>query len=471
MRLGIIDIGFNAIRAVVYHDSSIGAPEIFNNKFKNDILSLLEKEDLNIKHQTYLSLQYITHIFAKLSVTEVKCVATAVLRDHPKSEEFIKHIKATYDLNIEVISGDREAYLTALGLTSAIYNTDGIAADLGGGSLELAEVNGREINKLGSLNIGTKVINAKKLNNIDLIIKVITDEYGDFQYENIYMIGGALRFIGRLFLDYVNYPIKNLHNLTIDSKEFADYLEKIQNPNTNNEKNNKRKINYNAVIVTSAMIQVFKPKNIIISTFGLKEGVRFELLTKEEKQKDIIFEKLKQVCNCDTTKTDFDSYIKIISTLLPKENNVDDIIRYTIILTSLPRYFDHTLPPVAISNFVLYSEIPFPYYMRIMLALILSYMSNFKPTTELIKLSKKIINKRNHQISQIIGHTMRIAKDVDGAEFTTPSFSIQQKDGFLEIASNDILPRPIFEKVCDRLKSIAFIRKAFYSQNNDGNNQ
>ena len=59
MRLGIIDIGYNAIRAVVHESNTIGSPEIFNNKFKNDILTLLMQEELDIKHQAYLSINYI----------------------------------------------------------------------------------------------------------------------------------------------------------------------------------------------------------------------------------------------------------------------------------------------------------------------------------------------------------------------------------------------------------------------------
>ena len=58
MRLGIIDIGYNAIRAVVHESNTIGSPEIFNNKFKNDILTLLMQEELDIK---YL-INTLTHI-------------------------------------------------------------------------------------------------------------------------------------------------------------------------------------------------------------------------------------------------------------------------------------------------------------------------------------------------------------------------------------------------------------------------
>jgi exopolyphosphatase/guanosine-5'-triphosphate,3'-diphosphate pyrophosphatase len=63
MRSAIIDIGSNALRAVVYESGEIGAPEIFNDKFKSDVINLLKLDNLEVKHQTYLSLQYLVHIF------------------------------------------------------------------------------------------------------------------------------------------------------------------------------------------------------------------------------------------------------------------------------------------------------------------------------------------------------------------------------------------------------------------------
>jgi exopolyphosphatase/guanosine-5'-triphosphate,3'-diphosphate pyrophosphatase len=96
MRCAIMDIGYNAIRAVVYEDNTLGAPEIFNNKFKNDILSLLSHESFDVKHQSYLSIQYLLHVFKRLEVTDINCVATAVLRDHPRANDFISFIKNKY---------------------------------------------------------------------------------------------------------------------------------------------------------------------------------------------------------------------------------------------------------------------------------------------------------------------------------------------------------------------------------------
>lgn len=455
-----MDIGYNAIRAVVYENDDIGAPEIFNSKFKSDILSLLTHKNFDIKHQTYLSIQYLLHVFKKLGVTNITCVATAVLRDHQKADSFIEFIKEKYNFEIKIISGEEEAKLTALGLITGIRHSDGIAADLGGGSLELVEVSDTKIGKLKSLELGTKVITRKNLENQNAITQIIEKEYGNYNYDNLYFIGGALRFIGRLYIDFMYYPMKNLHNLEIPADDFIFYLDKLQNPSEGTKaKLGKRKINSNALLVAKAMIEVFKPRNIIISTYGLKEGVRIESLGGKAKIQDIVLEKTKYTCNYHNIDTDFNNYISILSPLIAEDKDIDVIITLSIMMLKLKHKFDKTLHPTAISEFILASEIPFTHKTRVKLALILSYSSNFKPNQELIKISKRVIDKKEHNNCQIIGNFLCIAEEIDGPVFTTPSFSIKMQNHFLEIASKAILPRPIFEKVCNRLKSIAYSRK------------
>ena len=173
MRSAIIDIGYNAIRAVVYDRDSLGSPEIFNDKFKSDITRLLELDNINVKHQTYLSLQHLMHIFKQLSVTNINCVATAVLRNHPKAEEFKKIIKERFNIEINILSGNREAYLTAAGLISGINDAKGVVADLGGGSLELASIADKKVGNLKSLTLGrTKLIKRSKKEYIFSLRKV-----------------------------------------------------------------------------------------------------------------------------------------------------------------------------------------------------------------------------------------------------------------------------------------------------------
>lgn len=459
-----MDIGYNAIRAVVYESNKLGAPEIFNNKFKSDILSLLANDSFDIKHQTYLSIRYLLHIFKRLNVANIHCVATAVLREHPKANDFITYIKNKYNFDIRIITGEEEARLTALGLMSGIINCNGIAADLGGGSLELVEVMDNQVGKLNSLKLGTKVISSRNITNANEITSIISTQFGNTHYKNLYLIGGALRFIGRLYIDFMQYPIKNLHNLEISSQDFMNYLVKIQsNPINIKNKFGKRKINTNAILVAEALIEVFKPEKIIISTYGIKEGVRTEILSQQEKNKNIVEAKVAYTCNYDISKTDFSSYYAILKKILSDSDYLYELLKLSIMLVSLKHKFDKTLPPKALSEYILASEIPFPHKTRVMLALILAYTSNYKPDSELAKSARSLITKEDYANCQIIGYFLQISEEIDGADFSRPSYDINVKNYYFEIEWNEILPRPIFEKVCMRLKSIAYAKKVYFN--------
>jgi exopolyphosphatase/guanosine-5'-triphosphate,3'-diphosphate pyrophosphatase len=207
------------------------------------------------------------------------------------------------------------------------------------------------------------------------------------------------------------------------------------------------------------MIEIFCPEKIIISIYGLKEGVRVELLNNEDKLKDIVEEKVKYSCNYDLTTTSFDSYFNILKKIIDLPDEFQQTLKLAIVFLSLRRKFDRTLTSRALSEHILTAEIPFKHKTRVMLALIIVYTSHHKLDYDLFKISKKLIDKKEHSYCQIIGHFLQIAEEIDGPNFTSPTFSINVKNLYLEIEWDGILPRPVFEKVCSHLKSIAYIKK------------
>ncbi|WP_375318579.1 Ppx/GppA family phosphatase [Candidatus Tisiphia endosymbiont of Oplodontha viridula] len=460
MRSAIIDIGYNAVRAVVYECDRLGAPEIFNDKFKSDIINLLNLDNLEVKHQAYLSLQYFVHIFDRLSVTDVKCVATAILRGHPRAEEFREIVKRKFNINIEVISGDREAYLTAAGLISGINDACGIAADLGGGSLELAHIKDKKVGILKSLPLGTGLITNNHFDDINIINQMIKKEFEGLHCPNLYLIGGALRLIGRSYMEFVHYPLKNLHNLEINRKEFELYLERLAHVNMLKTQH-KSRIHGNAILVAKSMLNVFLPEKVIISNYGLKEGVRFSCLPEEEQQKDIIYERIKTLVNFDETTCNIKNYTEVIKPILIQPDAMTiSIIALVMMLAQYNKNIDRTLRSSFIVEFILASDIPFNHRQRLMLsnALALTYTS--RSDTYINRLTKRMINSYDYCNSHIIGNFIKIAREIDGPEFQSPSFSLDLKDnGYIEIATLNILPKMVFEKVCDRLKTIGFVRK------------
>lgn len=461
MRLGVIDIGQNAVRASVYDKNTLGAPEIFNKKFKSDIHNLIiQNNELNPKNQTYLAIQYILYIFKQLKVSKIYCVATALLRNYDNATLLTNLLENHFDININVISGEEEARLTAIGLISGIQNVDGVMADLGGGSLELVHIENHNIYKKKSLNLGTDIMREQKLSDRDTIINMIRDEFGDLNYSNLYLVGGALRFIGKVYIKMSHYPLDNLHNLTIAGDELLYYLNKIYNDHEQgNTKNIVKKVNLQAIILLQALIKLFQPDNIVISNFGLKEGVRFTLLDKEEQNKDLLYEKVKYSVNYDDRNVHFNDYLDILRTITPESANISDLFKLSIMFTSIVKYFDHTMPYDALFEIILSSEIPFTHKMRIMLILISEYTFILKPNPYYIKLSQKLLSKKEHHLCKIIGHFIHIIHEIDGPILSKPSFKIEYQDSFLEIKTDAILPRTIFTKVKDNIKAIAFANK------------
>jgi exopolyphosphatase/guanosine-5'-triphosphate,3'-diphosphate pyrophosphatase len=81
-------------------------------------------------------------------------LATAAARDASNGETFLQQAADACGCAVELLSGAREAELSALGVISGSYQPDGIVGDLGGGSLELVEVSGGETGRSVSLPLG-----------------------------------------------------------------------------------------------------------------------------------------------------------------------------------------------------------------------------------------------------------------------------------------------------------------------------
>ena len=456
MRHAIIDIGSNAIRAVIYEKNSLSALEVYNEKFRSDLLGLLDLQDLDVKHSVYLVIQHFVHVFKQLKVKTIKCVATAVLRNHINAPAFVKLIKKKYDIEIEVISGEKEAYLSAAGLIMGINNAEGLVADLGGGSLELAEIKNKEVGKRGSLALGTNIIDSS-ITEED-IKRTISDSFEYNNYPNLYLIGGAFRILGKSYMEFVKYPLKNLHNLHITSEEFLVFLSKAENFTP--DFSPKRATNKKGLIILRSIIELFNVENVIISNYGLKEGVRFVNLPDEERSKDIVRTRCEHLSDIKSKDCKLGEYYKIIEPLLLEPNtSLKELVELTIMLSCININIDKTMRAHFMADFAISSDIPFTHKQRVMMAVALSYIFGTKPDIHIERFAERMLTRDEHHNAQIIGCALRIAYEVDGPILYKPSFKLVLKECYIEIDAREILPRPVFDKICDRLRDIAVARR------------
>jgi len=150
-RFAVLDIGSNSIRLVIYDVYGASFCPIYNEKVLAGLgRSLRETACLDPKGWQIARAAIIRfkRIVETLNVDQFIIGATAALRDANDASGFIKEIENETGLLIKPVSGPKEAWLSAMGLLSVDENASGIAADLGGASLELIRVEGGKPGKV-----------------------------------------------------------------------------------------------------------------------------------------------------------------------------------------------------------------------------------------------------------------------------------------------------------------------------------
>ncbi|MBU0657248.1 MAG: Ppx/GppA family phosphatase, partial [Alphaproteobacteria bacterium] len=155
-RTAIIDIGSNSVRLVVY-DGPRRIPFIlFNEKVMAGLGAALARTgqiEPEPMERGLRAAERFAHLCRQMKVADIRCVATAAVRDATNGPEFIARA-AAMGLTVELLSGRQEAVGAAMGVLSGIPHADGIVGDLGGGSLELARIRDGQVHDTISLPLG-----------------------------------------------------------------------------------------------------------------------------------------------------------------------------------------------------------------------------------------------------------------------------------------------------------------------------
>src|SRR6476620_11371488 len=158
-------------------------------------------------------------------VGRVYAIATAACRDASNGPDFIAQAERICGVPIEILSGPREAKLSALGVVSGIHNPDGIVGDLGGGSLELIDVHRSRVHSGVTLPLGSLALqdlSDKSLKRAERIVKTELSDVAQLKAgrgRTFYAVGGTWRALARIHIVQSDYPLKVMHGYTIPAAE------------------------------------------------------------------------------------------------------------------------------------------------------------------------------------------------------------------------------------------------------------
>ncbi|AJY75997.1 Ppx/GppA family phosphatase [Paenibacillus beijingensis] len=232
-RIGIIDIGSNSIRLVVYEQTESGAHRVIDGSKHPARLSDQIDERGRIGDKTVTELINILNHFRLLCVNHkvgrIRTVATAAVRNAANGKEVIAKLNAETGLGIEILSGEREAKFGFLGMINSMDVSDGFLIDIGGGSTEVSLFRDRTLVKSVSFPFGcvslTKRFAPKGMLD-EIALKELEDLVEIAAAREPWLrsapglpmvgVGGTIRAAGKIHQAVRKYPFPQTHNYAME---------------------------------------------------------------------------------------------------------------------------------------------------------------------------------------------------------------------------------------------------------------
>ncbi len=313
-QLAVIDIGSNSVRLVIYDVFGSHFTPVYNEKILAGLgrdLKRTGRLSETGKIQCREALVRFSQIISARNLPAPLVGATAALRVAEDAPDFVKSIKLETGLDITPISGAEEARLSALGLLANNDRRAGIGADLGGASLELmrvgpelksdgAEVQGVSL-PLGPFDvIGGDLAELKTEDyaaRVEALDEALTATPQYLQGEDIlYLIGGAWRNLASIHQKRMKYPMRTLQGYRLSAEAaselanwaWTDGLDDVLNwPGM--RKARAETLPY-AGLMLDRLLKYFKPKSVVISMAGLREGLVWDMLPESVKGRDALID-------------------------------------------------------------------------------------------------------------------------------------------------------------------------------------
>lgn len=292
----VIDVGSNSVRLVIYNVFDGALVPIHNEKTLAALgkgLGSSKKLSPEGVEMALSALKRFKLILDSLKINNIDAIATAAIREAIDGPSFVKKVANEIGIKIRIISGEDEGRYSALGVEFGAPNSLGFMGDLGGSSLELVNINQsskakRESFQLGPLALGEIAQSKNIVENQNAAREKIANILGESEVlkngdtSHFHAVGGAWRALAHIHMVYRNYPLHVLHNYKMkraDALQICEFiasqskksLERISGVSSRRADT----LPY-AAILMHQIISISRCEEIIVSSYGLREGILVE---------------------------------------------------------------------------------------------------------------------------------------------------------------------------------------------------
>lgn len=308
--VAVVDIGSNTIRLVLYERLSRAVTPLFNEKVICELgrsVSATGVIDTTTGDKAIAGLRRFRQLCQQSNTERVFAIASAAVRDASNGQSFIEVAVEALGQPIKILSGADEARFAALGVRAGVKDAKGVVADLGGGSLELIDLDGPQEGAGHTFGLGALKLRQRSDDHPPMAFDLARielnriDQHMSIKGKTLYAVGGTWRALARLHMMRSQYPLHIMHGYSISPKDLYDLCRTLIFDDLDSikklgsvSKQRRPLLPYGAATM-AALIEKMEPGEIVLSSLGVREGVLFDQLSELEKKKDPLLEACREL--------------------------------------------------------------------------------------------------------------------------------------------------------------------------------
>ncbi len=303
-RVGVIDVGSNSVRLVIFDGAARSPAYFYNEKIMAGLgAGMADTGRLNPEGRVRAlnAIRRFVAVADSLGIGPLTAVATAAVREAEDGADFRADVLRETGLKIWVIDGQEEARLSAQGVLLGWPGSYGLVCDIGGSSLELADlaegrVGRRVTSALGPLKLREISSKKKRQAYVKDTVKDLFSRMGEETGKRLFLVGGSWRAIARIDMERRGYPLTVLHEYRMTPGRVIKTLKYIEESDLQDLRarcgisDSRMSLVPYAVRVLREVVGRFKPKDIAISSYGIREGLLYEQMPQILRERDPLIE-------------------------------------------------------------------------------------------------------------------------------------------------------------------------------------
>ena len=299
----VIDVGSNSARLVIYRLEGRAIWTVYNEKalagLGRDMAQTGQLSPAGVD-VALTALRRFRAILQDWSQTDVLAVATAAVRDASDGPQFAERVRRELDLPLRILTGEEEAWYAAAGVLAGEPDARGVVGDLGGSSLELVRIEDEGPATGVTLPLGPLALGAPAPLDADetrrMVERALAPVAGRFLAGEFHAVGGSWRNIGLLHMIMTDYPLRVAHQYAMTRTEVLDLARFVSRQSRSSlerieglSKKRYEALPY-AAIVLESLVEQLGLERIVISAFGLREGLLLDSMPEEVQRRDPLLE-------------------------------------------------------------------------------------------------------------------------------------------------------------------------------------